>query len=643
MSWMFCLFMLHLLPPLASQAQQSENLLANPGFEEISRGEPVGWVRSTDSKVQTCELGITHTDSHTGRTAYRIARVWGRDRPKAGILSDIAIPVEPQEEYVFSFWYRTRHIVELPLPLMAHVHVNRKRHETLQLKRTKVSRSPEWRQVYLLIDDLPQDAESVVVGVDVYVETQGELYVDDLAFRRASLEDIELLRRWRRQELKDPVGRAEKDEARATGFYGLAKDDDRWWLIDPEGRPTWNISTTARYPLAERCSEGLQAWADGRYPDRISYCRMLLDQIIAWGFNGIAAWHDDEMLDVIDQRHEAGEPYLPVFKALLLLRDVPVEFCAMDRDGNRKDGAHSYVDPYMPRWRAHATEKARAQIEPLKKKPWLVGWMVDNESDFLDLFRFVWAEHSAREFISDLKRTYGGIGELNEAWTSRYGRYRFASFDDILKQRPEPADWNDPLYADFIAFERKMIREYIEFTFALVKRLDPDHLVISNRINLIPMNGIHRSIDLWGRYDIIAVNMYPQNMLMGFSPGEIQVLEDLYEATGRPLLLTEWSVPAIDSGLYSTEDDRFGRRLDWSWPQAVSAQTERAEIYRACLRQLSSLEYVVGSHWYRTFDVDTKERRANRGILDTHHEPYLPLVNAMKAVHADIRERMGTE
>src|SRR5690606_1252543 len=184
---------------------------------------------------------------------------------------------------------------------------------------------------------------------------------------------------------------------------------------------------------------------------------------------------------------------------------------------------------------------------------------------------------------------YSSVESLNRAWTSRERRFTYATFDDVLTDKPEPRSWDDPLWEDFLAFERRMVSEYIDYTYALVKELDPNHLVISNRINLNPMPELYRTIDLWSKYDIVCMNIYPDNNMIGFNAGEMEIMRKLYEGTGRPVMIGEWSVPSFDSGLYGFEKDSLGRPLDWSWPQVLRTERERAEAYEICLKQLVSL------------------------------------------------------
>jgi hypothetical protein len=631
--------LLAIFSPAGSDVPAADNFLENPGFEEAVGDEPIAWQRIVDPDTRSCEIGVTRDGAKSGKQAVRIARVWGKNRSGAGIRTSRQIPLDPRATYLLSFWYRTSG-TEYSLPFMADFRVQRKDHDPLLFKRLKISSSPGWRQVFILIDGLPADAVSADLGFTVYMRTRGELLLDDVLLKKADKKDVQLVERWRKQQLPTVTRDAATVAMARSANFRLAEVNGIWWLVQPNGKPTWSIGTMGRYPSEERGSPSMRKWARQRYSSEADYRKGLYGLVAGWGFNSFEGWTDDEFGPIIEEHYLKGEAYLPMFKVLSLSRDIDPSLCARDRDGHVKDGSHAFPDPFNPAWRQHAAQKAASSIEMFRNKPWLVGWFVDNEIDFLDLFRFVWADYSAKEFVSDLETKYKRIEELNRAWTSKYGTYRFESFAEILSKKPEPADWEDPLFADFTAFERRMVREYVDFTYQLVKKADPSRLVISNRINLGPMQDIHRTIDLWARFDLIAMNIYPQNIQHGLSQGELEVIETLHKSTGKPLIISEWGVSAIDSGLYDLNGDPQGRPLDWSWQQIVRTQRERRDIYEACITQFASLGYVVGSHWFTTLDVDTKIRRANRGILDTNHEPYAELVSGMKEVHARLTKRM---
>jgi hypothetical protein len=266
---------------------------------------------------------------------------------------------------------------------------------------------------------------------------------------------------------------------------------------------------------------------------------------------------------------------------------------------------------------------------------------MDNEIDYGSLFEYIWGDYSALEFIKFLQKKYTDINALNASWTSDFGRYSYSSFEDILSNKPSPVEWDDPLYADFVAFERIMMKEYIDYTYDMVKEMDPDHLIISNRLNLGPMASLYRTIDIWSKYDIICVNIYPENLFLGFNKGELEILEWVHEKTGKPVILGEWSIPALDSKLYDFGKDPFDRPLDWSWPQVLRNQKERALAYRTCMLQLASKPYMIGAAWFKVLDVNSETRRANRGLINDEHQPFHDFIEVFKSTNFELREKLG--
>jgi hypothetical protein len=155
------------------------------------------------------------------------------------------------------------------------------------------------------------------------------------------------------------------------------------------------------------------------------------------------------------------------------------------------------------------------------------------------------------------------------------------------------------------------------------------------------MPSLYRTLDLWSEYDVICVNIYPDNLYSGFSKGELEILEMIHEKTGRPIILGEWSIPAMDSGLYGFGEDPFDRPLDWSWPQVIKNQEERAKSYRNCMKQLASRPYVIGAAWFKVLDVDSPTRRANRGLINGNHEPYPEFISVFKDTNIEIKRKLN--
>src|SRR5690606_21095044 len=118
------------------------------------------------------------------------------------------------------------------------------------------------------------------------------------------------------------------------------------------------------------------------------------------GFNSFAGWTSDEYADISRERQREGKPYLPFTKAHELataVRDSSV--FPRDRHGHVLSGGHAFPDPFNPLWRQKAREKAERLISGYRDDPSFLGWYVDNEIDFSELFRYVWSEYASREFL----------------------------------------------------------------------------------------------------------------------------------------------------------------------------------------------------------------------------------------------------
>jgi hypothetical protein len=632
---------------IISISSTSQNLIINSGFEFGNGTNPEGWIISIPGNVNSCQAGIDSMEFHSGIQSYKISRIWTSPRYSVSLKTEKAIPVHAQKKYLLSFWYKTDNIEEYPEAFSAQFMIESKNTAAIRYVK-KIYNSNEWSQYFILLDNMPSDAKQLTLSFNVNITTKGSIWFDDIEFSEASQATVEKFEKWRRQTVPAVTGRVKDKNFNATGFYRVEQDSDRWWIIDPEGLPTWAFAiagTRGRQPSKKNNHSLSPSSFLSKYDTTVAQINEKLYNLFidSLGFNSFAGWSANEYGQISGKRFNSGKPYMPMTWVLGLssASDNPEVF-AQDRDGNLLNRTgHEVVDPYNPEWRKKAREKAERLIAVYKDEPWFLGWFVDNEMSFDELYKFIWAEYSSKEFIKSLQKKYITIDNLNQTWTSSFGEYMYKTFDEILKDKPEPKEWDDPLWTDFASFERQMLGEYIHFTYNLIKELDPNHLVISNRINLGPMPAIHRTIDLWGKYDIVCMNIYPDNNKIGFNPGELEIMKKLHEGTGRPIIIGEWSIPSIDSGLYEFGTDPYGRPLDWSWPQVLKTQNERGEAYEACIKQLASLDFMIGAGWFITYDVDTPERRANRGILNNNNELYRELTNSMRKAHNEIKKEMG--
>ncbi len=636
-------YMLILFFSFQDATEISGNILLNPGFEELNKGFPVGWLQKIPEGTKIYYVRASGKTAHSGKYSMEIGRVWTEPWELTGFKTAKPISIKPDKKYILSFWYKMKDLHEYPKPLIIRFKIFRQHDKSLVYKKI-LSTTDKWTHIYWLLESIPPDATSVDLEFCLWMRTEGSVFIDDLKLNEANQTEIEEYQKWRKMPLAQPVGNASLNSFKGTGNFQVLEDEKRWWLVDPTGRATWAIATVGEVPgKGKNGNIKLKEWFDNEYEkDQKGYALNQYELLEKWGFNFLAGWTAEIYAKITDEKFTKGAKYMPMFHVLELSNmGEDKKYYAKDKRGKEKNkSGHYFPDPFNPLWRQDAYKKARAIINQYRDKPWFVGWFIDNELDLGSLFRYVWGKYSSQEFIRFLKDKYKEINNLNKSWTSSFGIYNYTSFNDILLDKPEPAEWDDPLFVDFIAFERIMTKEYIDYTYNLVKKLDPNHLVISNRFDLGYMICLYRTIDLWSKYDVIAVNIYPENLYIGFDQGELEILDWIYKQTGKPIIIGEWSVPALDSNLYEFGPDPYNRPMDGSWSQALMTQKERGETYHACMLTLTSKPYIIGAAWYKMLDIDSLSRRANRGLIDSKNNPYKEMIEMVIKTNYEIIEKM---
>ncbi len=125
--------------------------------------------------------------------------------------------------------------------------------------------------MHILIDQLPSDAVSADVGFMVSMRTRGEVLIDDVLFRKAGKKDVEFVEKWRRQDLPAVTRNAGTVQLVPADNFRLAEAKGVWWLIQPNGKPTWSIGTMGRYPSEERSSPSVRKWVLERYSNPMEF------------------------------------------------------------------------------------------------------------------------------------------------------------------------------------------------------------------------------------------------------------------------------------------------------------------------------------------------------------------------------------
>jgi hypothetical protein len=463
----------------------------------------------------------------------------------------------------------------------------------------------------------PAGATSLVVAVGLTEQTEGSVLFGGLAFDPTPSEPAF-------PSGAPPLKRAAAPARFAPGkYFRIERQGNTWWLVTPQGKPFYSVGIAP---------PGFKEEGQGR--EYLVAARSL-------GFNSLSGWHDVRGYAALNDKlaAEGGTP-MPQFYALQTRTGENAGFDTVMDAGGAAPGTpaaqaaarggfnHALPDPYDPRWEGALRGQVRQMAAIVKDKPYFLAWFADNERELRDLYRYVWSPHAAAAFRALLEKRYANIAALNKSWGAS-----FASFDDLAARRPEPALGAGPMYQDFHAFSRELLRRYNDILLRTIREEDPGRLVFTNRFMLGNLRSLVENLDLCDGYDAIAVNLYPANNSLGLAPHELAALRLIHEKSGKPLLLGEWSVPARDSGLYDNP-----QRLDWSWPQTVATQRDRGNQTARVQADFYNLPFMLGAHFFIWRDFDSPVRQANRGIFKVSGEPWRELQDALRQVNLRIQK-----
>ena len=432
-----------------------------------------------------------------------------------------------------------------------------------------------------------------------------------------------------------PQHRPEADALRVgpeEGLWGTTRDESgRWFFSAPSGHRffLYGIQTVNCF----RQNYGYLDWARRAYPDENAWAADAVAFVQRLGYNavGVAA-SARSAFDEAARRGMLNLEYVGCADAGPFL---------VNAQGKRLVGL---CDPFDPEFRRRLRERLVAVAPGLNARPAVFGICVGNEAHIegnvasISSSGYVYSEACGREFARWLRERYGGdVALLNRAWFGSRESEWLQTFDEVLERKPDPFDGHapvidDPEYVaamahlgrpvsagadgapkgamreDFDAFAVHTVRVYAETVLDLTREFFPDKLIGSNRFLGGATEEMYRC---WRGYDFIAVNTYPM-MVRGdavFTDRQMEALRLAHRATGRPVVLTEWGVQAMDVCLQSPSATL--------WTQA-----ERGQGYSKALRQVvEGLPFVAGMVDFGFQNLADSEGQG-WGIVDNEGRPY---------------------
>ncbi len=419
------------------------------------------------------------------------------------------------------------------------------------------------------------------------------------------------------------------------GSFQIQRDCGRWRFVDPQGAPFFSTGVSSVTPGGSSCPAlGYSPYGRRvmeRHGTNENWASETLLRLRKWNFNTLGAWSD---LDIFKGRM----PYT-------------VNLKLSPSDWQKGDVPDYWSQAFFD----HVQKIVADQVAPRKDDPQLIGYFYDNElrwgpdwravGDVFDAYFNRPADSPGKiALVEWLRQRYHNDAEaFRAAWP-----VPVKSFDDLLFITKLPkALVSDQERADRLQFTGHVARQFFRTCHDAIRSADPKHLILGVRfVSWVTPREAVRAISDYT--DVVSVNHYE---IRPFARTAISILGEYldwmspegmlrqyHQETGKPVLISEFSFRAKDSGLPNTWPP------NWLFP-VFRSQTDRADAFEKFARTAICSDYIVGYHWFTFADQPALGRfdgeNSNFGLVNVDDVPWSVLTERMKEVNREAGESRG--
>ena len=395
-----------------------------------------------------------------------------------------------------------------------------------------------------------------------------------------------------------------------AGFFRVgALPDGRDTLLDGQGAPFFVRGVDHVQFKGHWCAAlkkfPHREWNETRYSSEEAWRVETVGRLKKWGFNTLTGVPDEGLL----HRGLAHTETLGFGRRIC------------QKDGKNDPDAvisRSFPNVFSSDFASRCDAWAKERCGKLRDDKTLVGYFLDNELPW-------WGNTPQSEWPSFVGM-YDVVAALPPEHTARKALEMFR----CGRPKGESLDETKAKFLELVA------ERYFSTCVDAVRRHDPDHLILGCRFASFvgAAKCVWQTAAKW--CDVLSVNCYP---FVDFGTGRMidrrdgdpirEVFDRHHAWTKRPLMVTEWSVIGLDSGLPCKR----------GCGQRVKTQAERAKAAEMCARFFMSCPYVVGYDWFMWVDepaLGISEKfpeDSNYGLINERAEPYQELVEMFTRLH----------